>query len=114
MKVRSHHQVWALKGEEIEACLCIQPVEGGYWLTNLLVASQLRSQGRATALLAFVRAQVEGPIWLFCNPALMNFYRSVGYIECVTLPESLADRLNRYRRTKHLTALCNASPGGTA
>lgn len=107
MKARTHHQVWAIQRVDIEACLCVQPMEEGYWLTNLLVAPPLRSQGRASGLLREVREQVAGPIWLFCHPALREFYSRAGYVECEALPRSLADRLTRYRQSKELIALCN-------
>ena len=105
MKVRSRHQTWVIRDPEIIACLCLQPMDRGYWLTSLLVSPGHRNQGKATTLLSHVRTSVSGPIWLFCNPTLQAFYERSGFNRCSDLPEALADRLARYQRSKQLMAM---------
>src|SRR5690606_38285871 len=69
----------ARSGGEVVAGVCLTPVAHGYWLTGLLVAPAYRNGGLATALLGRLRAQVSGPIWLFCHPDLQEFYEMSGY-----------------------------------
>lgn len=105
-KVSSQHRIWI--GRELDQILCsvcLQSVTDGYSLTSLLVDPQQRQRGYASALLAAVRANCHGPIWLFCKPELSAFYSRMGYRETDSLPESLTDRLTRYQRQKPLIAL---------
>ena len=107
-KANSQHLVWV--GEEhgqIVCSLCLQPVSNGHWLTSLLVAPQSRTRGYATSLLAQIRNQYTGPIWLFCAPELSAFYLRAGFAEATVLPESLVDRLTRYQRHMQLVALAS-------
>ena len=107
MKVNGQQQIWVLRAPDICASLCLQPVETGHWLTALLVAPAMRAQGLGTQLLDQVRAEVDGPIWLFCAPHLTPFYQRCGYQLAAHLPESLDSRLQRYQRSKSLVALAN-------
>lgn len=107
MKANGQQQIWALRAPDICASLCLQPVETGHWLTALLVAPAMRAQGLGTQLLDQVRAEVDGPIWLFCAPPLTSFYQRSGYQPAGHLPESLNSRLQRYQRSKSLVALVN-------
>lgn len=105
-KVSSQHRVWI--GRELDKILCsvrLQTVTDGHWLTSLLVDPQQRQRGYASALLTAVRANCQGPIWLFCAPELSVFYSRMGYTVTESLPESLTDRLARYQRHKPLIAL---------
>jgi len=42
MSTSKKAQVWVAQEQEIGAALCLQHVENGYWLTNLLVAPEHR------------------------------------------------------------------------
>lgn len=107
MRVARAEGAWVAREHEIIAGVCLTPVAAGHWLTSLLVAPQARQRGVAAALLARVRADTAGPIWLFCHPELESFYRGRGYQACTALPEDLAKRLERYGRTKSLLAMVN-------
>lgn len=107
MKAGSQHSVWALRQTSLSACLCLQPVTQGQWLTGLFVAPDQRRQGHAGRLLQAVRHAYPGPIWLFCKPQLAELYARHGFVSCRDLPPVLADRLQRYQRTKPLIALVN-------
>lgn len=102
MKTRPEHTVWVVRGEQVLACLCLQPMAHGHWLTSLFVDPGMRRQGLAGRLLDAACASVYGPVWLFCQPELEQLYRSHGFIHCPTLPESLASKLQRYQRSKNL------------
>ena len=105
MKANGQQQIWVLRAPDICACLCLQPVETGHWLTALLVAPSLRTKGLGSLLLRQVRGEVAGPIWLFCAPSLTSFYQRSGYEPAAQLHESLNSRLQRYQRSKSLVAL---------
>lgn len=105
MKARPVHQVWVDQPNAIQACACLQPVANGYWLTSLFVTPARRHQGLAGQLLDSMRAATQGPIWLFCRTELVSLYLRHGYTLTTILPESLTDRLARYRRNRDLVAL---------
>lgn len=108
--MRTHHsdRIWTAQQGEICAALCLRPVESGVWLTSLLVAPPLRRQGIASRLIEHALADHNEPVWLFCHPQLTTFYRRFGFAPCDALPHSLAERLQRYRRSKPLIALMRA------
>ena len=105
MRTRSDHRVWVARDGEIVAALCLQTVAHGQWLTSLLVAPQQRGQGLASALIDKALQHAHGPTWLFCHPDLLGFYGRLGFTRCTDLPDTLAERLQRYRRKKPLDAL---------
>lgn len=106
MKIRAHHTPWVvLRGDRLLACLCLQPVAQGHWLTSLFVHPACRRSGLASTLLAAACAAVEGPIWLFCQPQLEILYRQQGFVRSAGLPESLGAKLQRYQRSKDLIAM---------
>lgn len=105
MKTRPEHRVWAIREDRVLACLCLQPVASGHWLTSLFVDPALRGKGLAGYLLKHACASLEGPVWLFCHPGLERFYRSNGFVLCPHLPEQLNSRLQRYQRNKALIAM---------
>ncbi|WP_223825434.1 GNAT family N-acetyltransferase [Halopseudomonas salina] len=105
MKTRPEHTVWAMRSDQLVACLCLQPMAHGQWLTSLFVDPRMRRQGLAGHLLENACASVTGPIWLFCQPGLEQLYRSHGFAHCPSLPESLASKLKRYQRSKDLVPM---------
>ncbi|WP_434157911.1 GNAT family N-acetyltransferase [Stutzerimonas stutzeri] len=107
MRVPAGASCWVAGCSEIEAALCLVPVENGHWLTGLLVAPAMRNRGLASRLIGYARARRDGPVWLFCDPVLACFYLNLGFSEPVSLPDSLADRLQRYNRNKRLIPLCH-------
>lgn len=109
MKARDVHQVWAVGAPDITACACIQAISGaeGHWLTSLFVDPALRNRGLAGRLLSQLRMTIDGSIWLFCRPELVELYYRHGYHIASQLPESLACKLVRYQRDKDLIALVN-------
>lgn len=108
---RSHMRVppgaccWVAGSTEIVAGLCLTGVADGYWLTGLLVTPNQRNQGLAQRLVTQALAISDGPVWLFCEPKLIGFYKRLGFSEPGMLPEPLASRLKRYNRSKTLVAL---------
>jgi N-acetylglutamate synthase-like GNAT family acetyltransferase len=113
MRVGRSEQVWVAREEQIIAACCLKPVEHGHWLTALLVASQQRQQGIASALLQALRQNSAGPIWLFCHPDLSAFYRRQGFQPATTLPPALAERLRRYQQKQSLHALVSLPQSNT-
>lgn len=105
MRVGRSEQVWVAEQEEILAACCLKPVADGYWLTALLVAREQRRQGIAAQLLGQLRRHTTGPIWLFCAPELVDFYRRLGFLPCHDLPAELTERLRRYQQKQPLLAL---------
>ncbi len=105
MRSKGDAQAWVAKEREIVGALSLTPMTGGYWLTGLFVAPGQRGQGIAGGLIRAAMAQVEGSIWLFCDPDLVGFYQRLGFVETVDLPQGLSERLKRYRQTKALIAL---------
>ncbi|MGF6392407.1 GNAT family N-acetyltransferase [Pseudomonas plecoglossicida] len=119
MRADNEGQLWVARAPGIVAGLSLRPVEGGHWLTGLFVALQERGKGVAGQLVNAALAEAEGSTWLFCHPDLVALYERLGFEHAGTLPESLASRLQRYQRSKHLVALVRAqsslasSPGNS-
>ena len=105
MRTGAVEQVWVAEHSEIVAALCLRSVAGGHWLTSLLVAPPLRRQGLARQLVEQAVAGCTAPVWLFCRPELSDFYQRLGFAPCAHLPAALAERLQRYQRSKNLLAL---------
>ncbi|MFN3579682.1 MAG: GNAT family N-acetyltransferase [Pseudomonas sp.] len=105
MKAYSEQKLWTLQSDDLLACLCLQPVQSGHWLTGLFVAPEYRGQGLATHLLEAIRKQASGPLWLFCSPELQALYTRCGYAPATELPESLAAKLKRYQQGNPLIAM---------
>ncbi|WP_155642335.1 GNAT family N-acetyltransferase [Pseudomonas alabamensis] len=105
MRTPADGQPWVARSVSIVAGLSLTPVEGGHWLTGLLVAPQWRQRGVASSLMTAAMAGLEGTVWLFCHPDLLPFYRRLCFEPAVALPEVLAGRLHRYQRHKPLIAL---------
>lgn len=103
-------QAWVAREDEIIAALNLTPVADGHWLTGLLVADTCRGQGVARQLVTRAVASVDGPVWLFCDPALTAFYQRLGFALARDLPQALADRLVRYQRNKALIAMTTPAP----
>lgn len=107
MRVPPGARCWVAGHNEIVAALCLSRVESGYWLTGLLVAPEQRKKGLAASLVTRAVNESTGPVWLFCAPELIGFYRKLGFSKSIRLPETLAARLQRYNRHKTLAALCH-------
>ncbi|MBV7564332.1 GNAT family N-acetyltransferase [Pseudomonas sp. sia0905] len=105
MRTRVAHQVWVAEDTQIIAALCLQPMAHGQWLTSLLVDADHRHRGLASALITQALQSVATPVWLFCHPDLESFYSRLGFEPCPSLPEPLAERLQRYRLKKTLNAM---------
>lgn len=105
MRAPNGAQTWVARRQEILAALNLTPVDNGHWLTGLLVASTMRRQGLASQLIEHALARTLGPVWLFCHPDLLDFYRRLGFVPAADLPPALAERLARYQRSKALLAL---------
>lgn len=107
MRAGADDQVWVAKNGEIVAAVCVQPlVQGpGFWLTSLFVAPSHRQQRIASHLVTQACEHTPGPVWLFCHPELAGFYTALGFTAADKLPPNLAERLQRYCRTKSLVAL---------
>ena len=105
MRTKQAEQVWVAESDEIVGALCLRAVADGFWLTSLLVAATRRNQGIASHLLDRVLAEVNTPVWLFCAPALVDFYARLHFAPAADLPVELAERLSRYQRSKSLIAL---------
>jgi N-acetylglutamate synthase-like GNAT family acetyltransferase len=107
MQAKTGDQMWVAKAGEIVGALCLRPVaqDAGLWLTGLLVAPARRQQGLASELVKTACRQAGGSVWLFCHPSLADFYSQLGFAETEHLPQQLAERFSRYRRSKPLLAL---------
>jgi GNAT superfamily N-acetyltransferase len=105
MRTGRSEVVWVARQSEIIAACCLKPQDHGHWLTALLVAEPHRQQGIAGALLASLRRATSGPIWLFCQPNLVDFYLRQGFQPATDLPPALAQRLQRYQQKQPLAAL---------
>lgn len=106
MRAPAGARYWVAGYSEILAGLCLTGVDGGQWLTGLLVAPSHRKEGIGRRLVAQALAACEGPVWLFCEPGMVSFYEPLGFGEATALPEALASRLQRYNQHKTLVALC--------
>jgi GNAT superfamily N-acetyltransferase len=113
MRAPAGAQAWVARRQDILAALCLSAVDGGHWLTGLLVAPAERRQGLSSRLLKQALAQTAGPVWLFCHPQLVDFYQRLGFAQTLQLPPSLAERLTRYQRHKQLVAMAHGpvAPG---
>lgn len=105
MRAERQGQAWVARRGEVIAAMSLTPVAHGHWLTGLFVTPAERGQAIASNLLRCALGQSPGPFWLFCHPQLVPFYRGLGFNPCDSLPETLADRLSRYQRSKSLLAL---------
>lgn len=85
--------------------LCLTPVVGGQWLTGVFVDPAYRGHGLAARLIAAAVADVEGTVWLLCHPQLEGLYQRMGFTQETTLPQSLGERLARYKRNKPMIAM---------
>ncbi|MCQ4296563.1 GNAT family N-acetyltransferase [Pseudomonas stutzeri] len=104
-RVRPEATCWVARRGDIVAGLCLTPVAHGHFLTGLLVSPSMRTRGVGTQLVRRALDATLGPVWLFCKPELLEFYTRLGFKLTSQLPEPLADRLSRYKRTKTLLAL---------
>jgi len=118
MRTSDAGEAWVVRAGEIVAGLNLTPVADGHWLTGLLVASERRRQGLARLL---IDTACGGRLtWLFCHPDLQGFYEGLNFTVNEDLPQTLADRLARYRRSKPLLAMrrdqssaAGSSPGNS-
>jgi len=106
-RVRAEAVCWVARRGSILAGLCLTPVAHGHFLTGLLVTPPERNRGIGARLVREALAASAGPVWLFCKPELLPFYTRLGFGVADQLPDTLAERLARYRRTKTLIALLN-------
>lgn len=107
MRAKGDETVWIAQQEHGEplAAVKLRQVETGYWLTGLFTRPDCRHRGIATGLVARIAGDLTVPIWLFCHPDLVPFYRRIGFEPCSALPEALASRLARYQQSQLLLAL---------
>ncbi|WP_455930368.1 GNAT family N-acetyltransferase [Pseudomonas fluorescens] len=105
MKALKGGRLWVARDSEIVAGLCLTPVVGGQWLTGVFVDPAYRGQGLAARLVAAAVADVEGTVWLLCHPELEGLYQRMGFTQETTLPQSLGERLVRYKRNKPMIAM---------
>lgn len=118
MRTSDGGEAWVARAGEIVGGLSLTPVPGGQWLTGLLVTPAWRGKGVARWLVD--NACGAESTWLFCHPDLQGFYERLRFVESEELPQPLADRLARYRRSKPLLAMCRdqssmvgSSPGNS-
>ncbi|MDB6141429.1 MAG: N-acetyltransferase [Pseudomonas sp.] len=111
MRAGGEARLWVAKQTEIVGGLCLTDVADGQWLTGLFVAPAMRGHGIAGRLIDAALAEVRGPVWLFCHPDLLGFYRRSGFEPAANLPQTLAGRFERYSRTKPLIALIHTNCG---
>lgn len=105
MKALKGGRLWVARDSEIVAGLCLSPVVGGQWLTGVFVAPTYRGQGLAARLILQAVAEVEGSVWLLCHPDLESLYQRMGFSQDTVLPQSLSERLVRYKRNKPMIAM---------
>ena len=84
--------------------------DGSQELASLVVARPWRSRGIAAALVAAVKAQSDGVLWLMCERGLVSFYERFGF-ETV---ESAAHMSPYYRRIWQLARLFDVVTRGVA
>lgn len=119
MRAVADGELWVARAGCIVGGLSLSPVADGRWLTGLFVAPQRRGQQVASHLIETALADAVGPTWLFCHPELEAFYLRRGFTLAEALPEALASRLARYRRSKNLVAMVRnqssraSSPGNS-
>ena len=105
MKALKGGRLWVVRDGEIVAGLCLSPVVGGQWLTGVFVAPTYRGQGLAARLVEEAVAGIEGTVWLLCHPDLERLYQRMGFSQDTVLPQSLSERLVRYKRNKPMIAM---------
>ncbi|MBA2929374.1 GNAT family N-acetyltransferase [Pseudomonas sivasensis] len=105
MKTLKGGRLWVARDGEIVAGLCLSPVVGGQWLTGVFVAPAYRRQGLAARLILQAIADVQGTVWLLCHPDLESLYQRMGFTQDTILPQSLSERLVRYKRNKPMIAM---------
>lgn len=105
MKALKGGRLWVARDGEIVAGLCLSPVVGGQWLTGVFVAPAYRRQGLAARLILQAIADVQGTVWLLCHPDLESLYQRIGFTQDTVLPQSLSERLVRYKRNKPMIAM---------
>ncbi|NVZ48708.1 GNAT family N-acetyltransferase [Pseudomonas sp. B6002] len=114
MKALKGGRLWVARESEIVAGLCLTPVVGGQWLTpvvggqwltGVFVAPTYRGQGLAARLIRQAVASSEGTVWLLCHPDLEGLYQRMGFSQQTLLPQSLSERLVRYKRNKPMIAM---------
>ena len=105
MKALKDGRLWVARDAEIVAGLCLTPVVGGQWLTGVFVDPAYRGQGLAARLIDDAVADAEGTVWLMCHPDLEGLYQRMGFSQDTLLPQSLSERLVRYKRNKPMIAM---------
>jgi len=105
MKALKGGRLWVARDAEIVAGLCLTPVVGGQFLTGVFVDPAYRGQGLAARVIEAAVAEVEGTVWLLCHPDLARLYQPMGFTQDTPLPQSLSERLVRYRRNKPMIAM---------
>lgn len=94
-------QVWAVQeqGQYVAAMRLLPQPDCSFWLRNMLVTKPLRGQGVGRLLLNAASVAVAGNIYCFALPAVVEFYRRLGFVllDATALPEALAVRYNSYR-----------------
>ncbi|AZF28241.1 Acetyltransferase, GNAT family [Pseudomonas sp. R2-60-08W] len=105
MKALKDGQLWVARDTQIVAGLCLTPVVGGQWLTGVFVDPAYRGQGLAARLIHLAVAEVDGTVWLLCHPDLETLYQRMGFSQHTVLPQSLSERLVRYKRNKPMIAM---------
>ncbi|WET09505.1 MULTISPECIES: GNAT family N-acetyltransferase [unclassified Pseudomonas] len=105
MKALKGGRLWVARDREIVAGLCLTPVVGGQWLTGVFVDPAYRGQGLAARLILQAASDREGSVWLLCHPDLEGVYGRMGFTQDTVLPQSLSERLVRYKRNKPMIAM---------
>lgn len=110
MKAQKGGRLWVARDSEIVAGLCLTQVVGGQFLTGVFVDPTYRGQGLAARLIRQAVAEVDGTVWLLCHPDLEGLYQRIGFSQDTVLPQSLSERLVRYKRNKPMIAMGLQSP----
>ena len=110
MKAQKSGRLWVARDSEIVAGLCLTQVVGGQFLTGVFVDPAYRGQGLAARLIRQAVAEVDGTVWLLCHPDLEGLYQRLGFSQDTVLPQSLSERLVRYKRNKPMIAMGLQSP----
>ncbi|CAA0091310.1 Uncharacterised protein [BD1-7 clade bacterium] len=102
--VSSQHKLHDQKSDQLHSSSAARRLndEPDLWVRNLLVAEAYRRQGLAATLLLNVIDRRPGArYWAFAEPYLAGFYTQAGFVEkqSSSLPQSLSDKWQRYRRS---------------